>query len=94
MEVKHEQYENKGAFTAWKDGKKAGEMTYSAAGDTMIIVDSTHVDEAFKGQGVGKILLMEGVIPFAKAKNIKIMPLCPFAKAMFDKHAELADLRA
>lgn len=94
MEIKHEHNENKGAFTAWIEGKKAGEMTYSVAGESMIIVDSTHVDEAFKGQGVGGKLLQEGVVPFAREKKIKVMPLCPFAKAMFDKHPELADLRA
>lgn len=94
MEIKHEQGESKGAFTAWIDGVKAGEMTYSVAGSSMIIVDATHVDEAFKGQGVGGKLLHEGVIPFAKEKKVKVMPLCPFAKAMFDRHPELADLRA
>ncbi|WP_060873437.1 GNAT family N-acetyltransferase [Myroides odoratus] len=94
MEIKHEQNDSKGAFTAWIDGKKAGEMTYSVAGTSMIIVDATHVDEAFKGQGVGQKLLQEGVVPFARAKGVKVMPLCPFAKAMFDRHAELADLRA
>lgn len=94
MEIKHEQNESKGAFTAWIDGKKAGEMTYSVAGTAMIIVDATHVDEAFKGQGVGQKLLQEGIVPFAREKGVKVMPLCPFAKAMFDRHAELADLRA
>lgn len=94
MEIKHEQTPTKGAFSAYIDGKKAGEMTYSVAGDSMIIVDATHVDEAFKGQGVGGKLLHEGVIPFAREKKVKVMPLCPFAKAMFDRHPELADLRA
>jgi len=94
MEIKHEQTPTKGAFTAWIDGKKAGEMTYSVAGDSMIIVDATHVDEAFKGQGIGGKLLHEGVIPFAKEKKVKVMPLCPFAKAMFDKDVDIRDVLA
>ncbi|WP_158963173.1 GNAT family N-acetyltransferase [Myroides fluvii] len=94
MEIKHEQTESKGAFSAWIDGVKAGEMTYSVAGTSMIIVDSTHVDEAFKGQGIGVKLLNKGVVPFAKEKKVKIMPLCPFVKAQFDRHPELAPMRA
>ena len=43
-----------GAFLAHSEGKQAGEMTYTWAGETMFIIDHTDVDEAFKGQGVGR----------------------------------------
>lgn len=91
MEVKHEQYESKGAFIAQDQDKKAGEMTYSKAGDALIIIDHTEVDPAFGGQGVGKKMVLAAV-DFARQKNIKILPLCPFAKAAFDKDATIQDV--
>ena len=91
MEVKHEQYESKGAFVAQDQDKKAGEMTYSKAGDSLIIIDQTEVDSAFGGQGVGKKMVLAAV-DFARANNIKVLPLCPFAKAAFDKDATIQDV--
>ena len=91
MEINHRKEENKGAFIATENGAKAGEMTYSKAGDTLIIIDHTEVDSAFGGQGVGKKMVLAAV-DFARANNIKILPLCPFAKAAFDKDATIQDV--
>lgn len=91
MNVNHKQDENKGVFIAEDNGKKAGEMTYSKAGDTLIIIDHTEVDPAFGGQGVGKKMVLAAV-DFARENNIKILPLCPFAKAAFDKDATIQDV--
>ena len=91
MEINHRKEENKGAFIATENGAKAGEMTYSKAGDTLIIIDHTEVDSAFGGQGVGKKMVLAAV-DFARENNIKILPLCPFAKAAFDKDASIQDV--
>ena len=91
MEINHRKEENKGAFIATESGAKAGEMTYSKAGDTLIIIDHTEVDPAFGGQGVGKKMVLAAV-DFARENNIKILPLCPFAKAAFDKDATIQDV--
>ncbi len=91
MEINHRKEENKGAFIATENGAKAGEMTYSKAGDTLIIIDHTEVDPAFGGQGVGKKMVLAAV-DFARENNIKILPLCPFAKAAFDKDASIQDV--
>ena len=91
MEINHRKEENKGAFIATENGAKAGEMTYSKAGDTLIIIDHTEVDAAFGGQGVGKKMVLAAV-DFARENNIKILPLCPFAKAAFDKDSTIQDV--
>ncbi len=91
MEINHRKEENKGAFIATEGEAKAGEMTYSKAGDTLIIIDHTEVDSAFGGQGVGKKMVLAAV-DFARENNIKILPLCPFAKAAFDKDASIQDV--
>jgi predicted GNAT family acetyltransferase len=68
------------------NGAKA-EMTYSKAGESMIIIDSTQVPDAMRGQKVGVALVFRAVED-ARSSGKKIMPLCPFAKAQFARHSE------
>ena len=93
MIIKQTENGSKGAFVATEDGKKIGEMTYSKAGIDKIIIDHTEVDESQKGKGIGKILLTKAV-EFARSNAIKIIPLCPFAKSMFDKDVDIRDVLA
>lgn len=84
---------NKGFFRAMENEVQAGLMTYSWAGTDKFIIDHTEVDSAFGGKGVGKKMVMEAV-EFARVNNLKIIPLCPFAKSVFDKVEEIGDVRA
>lgn len=93
MIVKQVNSNTRGAFEAIEDGVKIGEMTYSVAGANKIIIDHTEVDENQKGKGIGKILLAKAV-DYARDNNIKIVPLCPFAKTMFDKDIDIRDVLA
>ena len=80
-----------GLFRLQDGDNSAGEMKYTWAGPTMFIIDSTHVADAYRGQNVGRTLL-DAVVAFAREKNLKVIPLCPFAKAQFDKDASLRDV--
>ena len=91
LEVKQINRETKGEFIATFDGNKAGVMTYSWAGADKIIIDHTEVEEEFNGQGVGKEMLVKAV-EFARENSKKIIPLCPFAKATFQKNEDLQDV--
>lgn len=93
MDIKQENFETKGAFYAYKEGVKAGEITYAWAGNDKIILDHTGVDEAFKGQSVG-LQLVHAAVEYARKNELKIIPLCPFAKSVFDKNTELRDVLA
>lgn len=73
------------------DGKTEAKMTFVFAGPNKIIIDHTEVNEAFNGKGFGKKMVAKAV-EFAREKNIKIVPLCPFAKKVFDKNPEFNDV--
>jgi predicted GNAT family acetyltransferase len=90
--VTHERAGHKGAFVMNRDGKRLAEMTYSMAGDKAI-VDHTTVDDALRGTGAGK-KLVEAAVQWARAENRKILPLCPFARSVFDKTPAYADVLA
>lgn len=89
--IQQDNSESKGRFF-YKDGeKKLAEMTYSWAGTDRIIIDHTEVDDTLRGQGVGELMVRKAVA-FAREKSISIIPLCPFAKSVFQKHDGLRDV--
>lgn len=91
MEIKHKQDQNKGKFYIEIENKVFAEMTYSIAGVTLIIIDHTEVSEQLKGKSAGKQML-ENLVDYARKNNIKVIPLCPFAKSVFEKSIELRDV--
>ncbi|SHL21249.1 GNAT family N-acetyltransferase [Flavobacterium chilense] len=91
MEIQQINDTRRGYFEAVEDGKQAGKMTYTWAGDSKFIIDHTEVNEEFNGKGVGKKLVMAAV-EYARTNNLKIIPLCPFAKSVFDKVTEIHDV--
>jgi uncharacterized protein len=91
IEIKKIESGSKGFFGAFEGEKEAGRMSYTFAGETKMIIDHTEVDDAYRGQNIGKRILME-VIKYARENKIKIIPLCPFAKSVFDKIEEIKDV--
>lgn len=81
----------KGYFYVSVDGKQEAKMTFVFAGNDKIIIDHTEVNPGNNGKGYGKKMVAKAV-EFAREKNIKIIPLCPFAKKVFDKTPELRDV--
>ena len=82
---------HKGVFYIESENKIVAEMHFVWAGSDKIIIDHTDVDGSLKGKNVGKLLVRRGVL-FAREKQIKILPLCPFAKSVFDKTEEYRDV--
>lgn len=92
MTILHEESEQKGRFYIKGESQDIlAEMTYSRAGTDKIIIDHTLVSESLKGQGVGKKLVAASV-EAARQQGFKIMPLCVFAKAIFDKNPDWQDV--
>ena len=91
IEIKQNNEEKHGNFEAFIDGRRAGLMTYTWAGGERFIIDHTEVEEAYNGKGVGKEMVLAAV-DFARKEGKKIIALCPFAKATFQKNEELQDV--
>lgn len=89
IEIKREDSETGGRYVTIVNGEEA-EMTYSRAGKSRIIIDHTGVPDSMRGLKVG-LALVKRAVEDARAENFKIIPLCPFAKAMLDKHPEWQD---
>lgn len=91
MEILQQDDGKKGSFYIEVNGKREGEMTYVWTGTGRIIIDHTEVSDVLKGKSAGKQLLHRAV-EFAREKGIKIIPLCPFASAMFNKIPDYNDV--
>ncbi len=91
MKIEHQENDTKGRYdVSAPEGGKAF-MTYSRAGDTLMIIDHTEVPETLRGKGYG-VALVKRAVEDARAKALKIVPLCPFAAAQFRRHSEWHDV--
>ena len=84
MIIKNKHEGSKGSFYVEKNNTTLAEMTYSMAGNNVMIIDHTEVSDALRGKNVG-YQLVHTAVEYARTNHIKIFPLCPFAKSVFDK---------
>jgi len=89
--IRHREEETKGYFEWVKDEEVAAYVSYSKAGNDLIIIDHTDVRPNFKGQGLGKKLVLHAV-EYAREHEIKIMPICPYATSVFQKDESIRDV--
>ncbi|WP_106449562.1 GNAT family N-acetyltransferase [Trichococcus alkaliphilus] len=64
------------------------EITYFFEDSSMIVIDSTFVNDDYRGQGIAA-QLVDRVVEMAREENKKIIPRCPFAKSMLEKNSSL-----
>jgi len=68
-------------------------MTFSKAGEKILIIDHTGVPDELGGMGVGKALV-EYMVHDVRTRGLKVIPLCPFTNATLRKHPEWQDILA
>lgn len=90
IKIEREETDSKGRYVIRLDGAEA-EMTYSRAGEKMIIIDHTGVPDSLQGRGLG-VKLVERGVEDARREGRKVIPLCPYAKAQIEKHPEWRDV--
>lgn len=84
---------HRGVFYIEVDEKKEGKLIYEWQDEHTIIIKHTEVSEVLKGKGAGKQLVHKAAI-FARDRNLKIIPECPFARKIFDIDTSIADVLA
>jgi len=90
--IEHEQTGHRGAFFVEEEGKRVASLTYTVAG-SRVILDHTDIDDALRGTGTGR-KLVAAAVDWAREEEVKLMPLCPFARSVFDKTPEFGDVLA
>ncbi|ODS81215.1 MAG: hypothetical protein ABS46_12035 [Cytophagaceae bacterium SCN 52-12] len=66
------------------DGEiQVGELTYTWSGSKRIIIDHTEVYQPYEGRGIGTGLV-GAAMEFARENDIRILPLCSFARKVIE----------
>lgn len=78
-------------FELLEDGKLAY-ADYRIEGGVMVI-PYVFADPALRGKGTAG-RLMTGVLEAARARGLKVEPICGYAATFIQRHAEYRDLRA
>jgi predicted GNAT family acetyltransferase len=91
MVIQNKQEGSKGMFFVENEGEIQAELIYSMPSTNKMIIEHTEVGEALRGQNVG-FKLVNAAVEYARHYNLKISVLCPFAKKVFDKRPDFADV--
>ncbi|SHH00110.1 hypothetical protein SAMN02745245_00292 [Anaerosphaera aminiphila DSM 21120] len=91
IEYKFEKGNDFERFAAYENGVEAGEVTFTRAGDEILIIDHTYVDENFRGKNIA-VDLVKHVVDLAIEEKKKIVPLCPFARREFNQKPEYQEI--
>ncbi|MDR2084163.1 MAG: N-acetyltransferase [Bacteroidales bacterium] len=94
MIIRHDDNGENGVFYAVENELKdeaIGEMTYSWVNNNTIAINHTHVIDRYQNQGIGKQMVAK-CVNFARKENLKIIPICRYAKAIFDRTPEYSDV--
>lgn len=91
MLIQHKTVNGKGSFFVEQDGDVLAEMVYTMPAADKMIIEHTDVSDALRGKNVGNQLL-DTLVEYARTHQMKIIPLCPFANALFKKKPEYHDV--
>lgn len=91
-DITYSLHENGLEFSAICDGQKVGRITFVRVGIDKFIIDYTEVNVQFRGSNIG-LNLVRQVGNLARKQKRKVITLCPFARAMFNRYSEFDDIR-
>jgi predicted GNAT family acetyltransferase len=92
LEIRFEDAPTRGRYAARMDGvAEEAELTFSKTSPTLVIADHTFVPDTMRGGGVGA-KLVQRLVADARAGGWRIMPICPFVKAQYQRHPEWSDV--
>ncbi|HEY9178874.1 MAG TPA: GNAT family N-acetyltransferase [Flavipsychrobacter sp.] len=79
--------DKKARFYIENNGIRIAVLEYVYAGNDKFIIEHTEVDEQYEGKGFGK-QLVEAAVNFARENDLSVIPLCPYANALFKRKPE------
>jgi hypothetical protein len=76
----------KGAFVIERNNKRIAEMVIAVQNGNLTVYHTEVADE-LKGQGIATALLSQ-MTAYARAKKLKVIPLCPYVLAQFKRRPD------
>jgi predicted GNAT family acetyltransferase len=91
MNIQHSHTEKGGSFYIGDSFSPTAQLVYRMSGEHKMIIDHTEVADIHKGEGIGKQLVLEA-IQYARQQDMKILPLCSFARSILKHSKEYEDI--
>lgn len=91
MQTRHDGDRGGGRFVLERDGQRVAEMTYALDGARRAVIDHTWVLPAMRGQGLA-LRLVRDAARWARDEGVRVVPVCSYARAVFRRHPDLADV--
>ncbi|WP_017603669.1 GNAT family N-acetyltransferase [Nocardiopsis alkaliphila] len=73
------------------DGEVIGFSAYHLIAEGVLALPHVEVEPAFEGQGVASELMRRS-LDHIRERHLKVVPICPFARAFLEKNPDYADL--
>ncbi|MFM5954057.1 MAG: GNAT family N-acetyltransferase [Novosphingobium sp.] len=67
------------------------EITFTHRGPNLISADHTGAPDELRGTGVAAALV-DYLVADARARGFRIIPICPYVRARYEKHPEWRDV--
>lgn len=88
MEIEKKENGRTGKLIMKDDSAEIGEVAFLINDDENYVIDHTSVDESMTGKGIGKKLI-DAIVNLARENNKKIIPVCEYAKKVFERNADM-----
>ncbi len=90
MATRIEENRDDSRYEVYVDDQLAGFTEYKLDGPRIALLH-TEIDDAFEGQGLGKILA-ESILDAAREAGLAVLPYCPFIASYIKRTTEYLDL--
>ncbi len=91
--ITYDIFPNGFGFYANSGGNHIGEITFVQSGGDKMIIDYTFISDQYKQDKDVGLNLVRCVANLARSQHRKVIPMCPYATAVFSRYSEFDDVR-
>jgi predicted GNAT family acetyltransferase len=89
MAIVQEGHGDQQEFVLRLDNRRRGFLSFTVPGDGVMRIEYVEVDPDLRGAGYGR-QLVEAAVAFAKTRQLRVVPICGYARAVIQRSPELA----
>ena len=89
VSIEREELNGVHEFVLRIDGERHGFLEFTRPGVGVMRIEYVEVDPSLRGTGLG-LQLVEKAVAFAKEAELKVVPICSYARAVISRDANLA----
>lgn len=89
VSIEREELNGVHEFVLRVDGERLGFLEFTRPDAGVMRIEYVEVDPELRGTGLGK-QLVEKAVAFAKDNQLKVVPICSYARAVIQRDADLS----